>query len=156
MYRWRKINPEPTKALDYYKQVLKPAELKIKYSATPFLKKARAAARELRRHKIFFYHVPWGSIGNFIDDAWTNACESVERVTGVDSGEVMDHFSIIFFTDNRVFWSERGDGIINMQHNILKKDRELVERVFKKYFGRRVTLPKRDTRTIDVSFKSLK
>lgn len=156
VYRWRKINPTPAKALDYYKQVLKPAELKIKHSAAGFLKKARAAARELRRHKIFFYHVPWGSIGNFIDNAWDNVCESVERATGVDSGEVMDHFSIIFFTDNRVFWSERGDGIINMQHSILKKDRDLVERVFKKHFGRRVVLPKRDTRTIDVSFKSLK
>lgn len=156
VYRWRKINPEPAKALDYYKQVLKPAELKVKYSAAGFLKKARAAARELKRRKIFFYHVPWGSIGNFIDNAWDNVCENVETATGVGSGDVMDHFSIIFFTDNRVFWAERSDGVVNMQHNILKKDRELVESVFKKHFGRRVTLPKRDTRTIDVSIKSLK
>lgn len=156
VYRWRKINQTPAKALDYYKQVLKPEKLKVKFSAMPFLKKARAAARELKRRKIFFYHMPWGSIGNFIDNAWTDACESVERATGVGSGDVMDHFSIIFFTDNRVFWAERSDGVVNMQHNILKKDRELIESVFKKHFGRRVTFPKRDTRTIDVSIKSLK
>jgi hypothetical protein len=156
VFHWKKINPEPAKALDYYKQILKPEKLKVKYSAAAFLTKARAAARDLKRRKIYFYHLPWKGIGNFIDDAWNVACENVAEIHGQDSYEVMDNFSILFFTDNRVFWAERGDAVINVQHNILKKDREVIEKTFRKYFGRRVTFPKRVIRTIDVSFKNLR
>lgn len=156
VYHWKKINPSPMKALDFYKQILKPEKLKVKYSAAAFLKKARAAARDLKRRKIYFYHLPWGSIGNFIDNAWDDACYMVARIHGQDEYEVMENFSILFFTDFRVFWAERANGVVNVQHNILKKDREFIERTFRKHFGLRAKFPKSNAKTIDISIKNMK
>jgi hypothetical protein len=149
VFRWQKLNSSPKRAFDYYKQLFPAKDIKKKFNDTTFVNKMNAVTKELKKHKIFVFHLEWGRIRNDIDFAWDVVLENVARTTRMDALKVMDHYSILFFTDNQLFWATTGSGIMYLQHSILKKDRSLIQQAFKKHF-KKATIPMSPQKAIEI------
>jgi hypothetical protein len=150
IFRWKKINQNPKKAYDYYKQILPAKELKKKFNDTKYLTKMKAVAKELKKHKIFVYHLEWGTIQNFIDHAWDDVMEFIAKATRTNSNiEIMDNYSFVFSTESQLFSATTGNGTLYLQHNILAKDRKLIDQVFKKHFAK-VKVPVSKTKAMEI------
>ena len=137
VFKWHKLKDvyETKTPLEYYSQF---EDIKLKYQEKEFLEKWKKATAELKKHKIFAIQVGW-DVKNFIDNAWDNAEEYVQKRVK-NSDDVYIDVSFFFFTAFRLYNATK-DGNLYIQHNILKKDEEITNKIMKKYFGNRYNLP---------------
>ncbi len=134
IYRWKKLkNESQTKTASAYFSQFK--TWTTKYDINPVLEKLKLIANELKTHKIYIFPIGWQNVGNWIDYAWSDALKLLSKKTKLKEGEIMDKYSFMFYTDNRLFWAAL-DGDLSLQHSILNKDMELINSAFKKHFGK--------------------
>lgn len=140
VYHWKKIKYGKN-AEDYYSQF--PDYTKPKYDIKSTLEKLDKIKKELEKHNIYLFFIGWKNVTWFIDYAWEDAEEMAKstklgkKIMSDNTNKftsVFDKISFLFFTDHRIYWTRR-NGEIFMQHNILKKDKDVVIQIFKKYFG---------------------
>lgn len=137
VYSWKKLKGlDANSAEQYYGQFPETKNLKPKYNFKPVLKKLNTAARQLEKHNIHLVRIGWRNVGDWVDWAETDALYTIAKKCGLkDDRDVYGKISYIFYTDNRRFWSIVKDGKLYLSHNILKHDKPIVDKVFKKIFG---------------------
>lgn len=86
---------------------------------------------DLRKEGIYFLEIGWKLVGNWIDYAWDDVIDMIKKLTKAKNDPY--DYSFIFYTQHRLFWAKR-DSSLYLQHNILKKDKEIVIQIFKKHF----------------------
>lgn len=131
IYQWKKLKMDDEQdytksAYEYYSQF---EDYTAKYNVKDFIKKTKQVAKVLLKHNIYFLYIGWKNVRDFIDYAWDDAKEYVKK-------KCNEECSVIFYTNYRLFWAEYMTGEVFMQHDILKKDKDIVVETFKKYFGK--------------------
>lgn len=111
---------------------------------------------ELFKKGILFFHIGWKGIQNITDVAWNTAIDMAEKQQLVKqikktTGKkvISDIVSILFFTDYMRYDSEI-TGKLNIQHIILKKDKQNVIDIFTSIFGKDYSWNQKKTQTIDI------
>lgn len=155
VYHWKILkNKEDTNtAEEYYTQF--PENSVPKYDRDDFLDKIKKVEDEFKREKmnIYIFHVKWKNTYNFIDDAWSEVIEILQKKYNIK--DPLETASFIFYTDHRFFWAGL-DSNLTLQHNIKTSDKDRVIRGFKKYFGKNFEWNGSPNRTIDIKLNKIK
>ena len=130
VYTWKKFTmmDEAKSAEDYYFQW---GVLEEKFNKKDFMKKFKNAQKELEKHGIYFLCIGWKCCLYFIDDAWYVAEDILMKKAKVENPSLR---SLIFLTDYKLFEAIYDSGVVRLQHNILRKDKDIVKNVLKKHF----------------------
>lgn len=157
IYQWKRLKQTEDEnltksAYEYYSQF---KDYKPLYDIKPFIKNIKKVKKDLEKHKIFLVPIGWSKVWDFIDYAWDDAQEYVEKKTKTGHFDVLETHSFLLYTDHRLFWAIHKDGEVTIQHNILKKDREFIIETFKKYFGKSYSWNGSDRKTITIKLKKL-
>jgi hypothetical protein len=138
IFHWKRITNGKT-AEEYYKQFgdYKP----VKYKIDNTEKLLKRVDGELNKHNIKIYYLRWKNTGLFMDNAW------LELYKKTDFSK-----SFIFYTENQKYWAMR-TGILSLQHNILNKDKNLINEIFKKHFGKKYKWPGTPGKAIVLNIK---
>ena len=130
-------------------------EFKIKYNKNKFLKQIKLLTKVLKKYNIYFLHMEWDEIWNMIDYAWEDAANIVAESTNLDEYSVYDKVSMMLITEHTLFWAVYSDGIVYIPHYLLKKDINLVHKIFTKIFGKKYVWDKNTKKTIKIKLDKL-
>lgn len=121
IFKWKKINPDITNAIEIFKFWHTEDEYnkKIKYNYKELLKKINLLKKELHKYNIYFYYLDfmgqWSGLDrHFIDYSWDDAMLKLEQDNAKDKS--------IVFTDDIYVLQALLNGKLYFQHNVLKED----------------------------------
>ena len=147
IFKWKKIKPmSKTKTpYEFYSQYQE-REQHILYNIDKFINGWNLATRELAQSNIILLEIGWKKIGSFIDFAWEKAHEYMQKKYNNST------YSLLFYTENSLY-NGSINGIIDIQHDILRKDKDLIIKVLKKYFN--VNWTGKTTNSIQIKLSKL-
>jgi hypothetical protein len=145
VYHWQQKSRKS--AFAYYEQLQNPKVPPQSYDYKVIQKKLKDVAIELKKSNIFLYELGWDTIENMSDDANDEVFNVLLPKTAYikrilkdmkdadkRSFDAAEHVSCIYFTNFRLFWASR-NGILYLWHGILRKDRNIIKKVFDAYLG---------------------
>ena len=97
----------------------------------------------------------WDKIWNFSDYAWEDASNEVADKTNIDQSDVYDKVSMMLVTQHHLFGALYKDGKLYISHHILKKDINLVHKIFKKIFGKKYVWDKNNRKSIKIKLDNI-
>ena len=157
IYKWKKINYDVKTAAEYYKQV---STFKKKYNINAVVTKLNAISKKLLKHKIYLLsEIEWKNVGDLIDNAWDVAIDRMITITKSANTPIMREelykkYSFMFYTNHRAFWSTLGSELY-LQHNVLKKDADIVDNMFESYFGKSYSWNKKPSKCLFIKLPKL-
>jgi hypothetical protein len=127
IYRWKKIN----------ETIIPKKRYEPNYDIKPILEKLNKISKQLIKSDIFLLEIEQCYRCRFDDDtkmivATTTIAEKKNIVTEAGIEAIPDTFSFLFYTDD--FYHATNDGVLQIQHNILPKDKQIIINVFEEYF----------------------
>jgi hypothetical protein len=139
VYTWKRFKTmdQAKTAEDYYFQW---GVIEEKFNKKAFIKKFESAKKELEKKGIYFMYIGWKCCLFFIDNAWEEAEDIVMKKARVD--DPMKR-SYMFFTDYKLYNAVYESGVVRIQNNVLRKDKDVIGSIFKKYFGNKFKIGSR-------------
>ena len=163
VFRWYKIKymEECKTAEDFFMQYPEYYLNKkfYKFDSKEFEKKIKIVTKELEKKKIYLIKIGWEGVFDFIDYAWMDAREIIQKKYFKDikiktGYEIMHYANFIFYTDYRLFWAKH-DGDLYMQWNLDKNGKKEAFEIFKKYFKNKFIEPKNSSKAIIIKLPKL-
>lgn len=113
----------------------------VKYDKADFLKKFKKLKKELYKHNIFAYYIPdqgkYGVNTHYLDFLWDDALKKFK----IDEKKDFDFKSTIIITDDVYLYSAVKKGELIFQHNIIKKDKDILYKILTDIFTKKNIIP---------------